>query len=124
MFFKDRQDAGQKLSQLLMKYKNTPAVVYALPRGGVAVAVEISRFLHAPIDLIFAHKIGHPFQPEYAIAAISESGHIIGPSPELLQSFGNEWLEREKANQIKEIKRKREKKDLLSRLLSITSKRC
>lgn len=109
MFFKNRQDAGSQLSQQLQKYKNTPVVVYALPRGGVAVAAEISKFLHAPIDLIFAHKIGHPYQPEYAIAAISESGHMIGPSPELLNSVGNEWLEREKTHQIQEIKRKREK---------------
>lgn len=109
MFFKNRQDAGRQLSQLLKKYKNMPVVVYALPRGGVSVAVEISRFLHAPIDLIFAHKIGHPYQPEYAIAAISENGHMIGPSQELLLSLGNEWLERQKAYQINEIKRKREK---------------
>lgn len=109
MFFKNRQDAGRQLSQLLKKYKDTPVVVYALPRGGVVVAVEISRFLHAPIDLIFAHKIGHPFQPEYAVAAISEGGHMIGPASDIVQSFGKEWLEREKANQIKEIKRKREK---------------
>lgn len=71
MFFKNCQDAGKQLSQLLKKYKNTPVVVYALPRGGVAVAVEMSRFLYAPIDLIFAHKIEHPYQPEYAIAAIT-----------------------------------------------------
>lgn len=109
MFFKNRQDAGRQLSLLLKEYKNTPVVVYALPRGGVVVAAEISRFLNAPLDLIFARKIGHPYQPEYAIAAISESGHLMGSSREPLLSFGNEWLEREKANQMKEIKRRREK---------------
>lgn len=109
MFFKNRQEAGRQLSQLLKEYKNTPSVVYALPRGGVAVAVEISKFLHAPIDLIFAHKIGYPHQPEYAIAAISESGHMVGPTQELISSLGNEWLEQQKAHQINEIKRKREK---------------
>ncbi|MCE5293869.1 MAG: hypothetical protein LLF94_04580 [Chlamydiales bacterium] len=109
MFFKNRQDAGRQLSQQLKKYKNTPVVVYALPRGGVAVAAEIAKFLHAPLDLIFAHKIGHPYQLEYAIGAISESGHMIEPSKDLLRSFGSEWLEGEKANQIQQIKRKREK---------------
>jgi predicted phosphoribosyltransferase len=108
MFFKDRQDAGRRLCQLLEKYKDTPVVVYALPRGGVPVAAEISKFLQAPLDLLFAHKIGHPHQPEYAIAAVSESGHMVG-SPNVLLSFDSEWLEREKANQIKEIKRKRER---------------
>lgn len=110
MFFRDRQDAGSQLAQqLLKKYKNTDVVVYALPRGGVVVAEEISKYLHAPIDLIFAHKIGHPYQPEYAIAAVSEGGHIIGPSPEILLSIEPEWLEREKEHQVNEIKRKRER---------------
>lgn len=109
MFFKNREDAGRQLSQLLKKYKNMPVVVYALPRGGVPVAAEISRFLEAPIDLIFAHKIGHPYQPEYAIAAISESGHMIGPSLEISESLGNDWLKQQKTDQLNEIKRKREK---------------
>ncbi|CDR34826.1 phosphoribosyltransferase [Criblamydia sequanensis] len=109
MFFENREDAGSQLSQLLKKYKNMPVVVYALPRGGVPVAAEIARFLEAPIDLIFAHKIGHPYQPEYAIAAISESGHMIGPSLEISESIGNDWLEMQKTDQLNEIKRKREK---------------
>lgn len=109
ILFKNRQDAGRQLSQLLMKYKNRPAVVYALPRGGVPVAVEISKFLDMPLELIFAHKIGHPYQPEYAIGAISENGHMILPSQELLLSFGDEWLQSEKAKQIQEMKKKRKK---------------
>jgi putative phosphoribosyl transferase len=109
MFFKNRQDAGDQLGHLLNKYKNTAVVVYALPRGGVPVAAEISKFLTAPLDLMFAHKIGHPNHLEFAIAAISESGHMVGPSSEWLLSLGNEWLKIEKEHQIKEIKRKREK---------------
>lgn len=109
MFFKDRQDAGRRLSQLLKKYKGQDVIVYALPRGGVVVAAEIAAFLNAPLDLIFAHKIGHPYQPEYAIAAVSESGQMIGPSKELLGVAGKEWLENAKESQINEIKRKREK---------------
>lgn len=34
---------------------------------------------------------------------------MIGNSSQLLLSLGNEWLERQKAYQIEEIKRKREK---------------
>lgn len=107
MFFKNRQDAGRRLSQLLKKYEGEDIIVYALPRGGVTVAAEIAKFLHAPLELLFAHKIGHPYQPEYAIAAVSESGHVIG-SPDELLSLGDVWLEREKEHQLKEIKRKRE----------------
>lgn len=109
MLFRDRQDAGRQLSQQLKMYRDTPVVVCALPRGGVPVAAEISTFLHAPMELIFAHKIGHPYQPECSIAAVSESGHVVGPPPQLQLSLGNGWLEQEKAFQINEMKRKRER---------------
>lgn len=104
--FRDRRDAGRQLCQLLQEYENQDVVVYALPRGGVVVAAEIAKFLHAPLDLIFAHKIGYPGQPEYAIAAVSESGHIVGSSNEL-QFIDKTWLENEKEHQLEEIKRKR-----------------
>ena len=106
MHFKNRRDAGRKLSQLLSEYEGQDVAVYALPRGGVVIAEEIAKFLHAPLDLIFAHKIGHPYQPEYAIGAISESGHIIKSSREIA-SLGEPWLEKEKNRQLEEIKRKR-----------------
>lgn len=106
MFFKDRLDAGRQLCKLLEKYKNQSAVVYAIPRGGVVVAEEIAKFLHAPMDLLLSHKIGHPYQPEYAIAAVSESGRLVW-NPRERMSIDENWLEKEKNLQIQEIKRKR-----------------
>lgn len=106
MFFKDRRDAGHQLAKLLAKYKDEDVIVYALPRGGVVLAEEIANSLNAPLDLLLAHKIGHPHQPEYAIAAVSENGHLIG-NPHELELFGKEWLESAKQKQMDEIKRKR-----------------
>lgn len=106
VFFKDRRDAGKQLGHLLEKYKDHEIVVYGLPRGGVVVAEEIANFLHAPLDLIFAHKIGHPYQPEYAIAAISESGHLVGAAHELL-TVGEAWLETEKKHQLEQMVKRR-----------------
>lgn len=106
LYFKNRRDAGLQLSQLLMHYQDKNVIVYALPRGGVVVADEIANALHAPIDLIFAHKIGHPLQPEYAIAAVSESGHLVG-TPYELAAIGKAWLDREKQHQMDEIEKKR-----------------
>lgn len=104
--FKDRFDAGKQLGQLLENYKNEGVIIYALPRGGVEVATEIAKALHAPLDLILARKIGHPYSPEYAIAAVSESGHMVGNQSELA-GVDKVWLEREKAIQMQEIKRRR-----------------
>ncbi len=67
--FRDRIDAGRQLAGLLVKYKKQNAVVYALPRGGVPVAMEVARVLNCPLDLIIVRKIGHPMNPEYALGA-------------------------------------------------------
>lgn len=107
MLFKNRNDAGQQLCKLLSAYKGKDVVVYAIPRGGVAVAKPIAMYLKAPLQLVFAHKIGHPQQPEYAIGAISESGLIV--SSEELSHLGEKFLEDKKEKQIQEIKRRKEK---------------
>lgn len=104
MYFKNRVDAGRKLSHLLQDLKNKSVVVYALPRGGVVVAKEIARLLEAPLDLILAHKIGHPYNPEFAIGAISESGCTIVPSRDVMDE---PWFKMEKEKVLDEIKRRR-----------------
>lgn len=108
MYFKDREEAGRLLARALRKYKNKDVVVYALPRGGVVIGVEVARELHAPLDLIIPRKIGHPHQPEYAIAAIAENGHIVGEREEL-KLVDQKWLKDEVENQRREAKRRREK---------------
>jgi putative phosphoribosyl transferase len=77
--FSDRADAGRRLAEVLKEkhYKNP--VVYALPRGGVPVAREVADTLHAPLDLVLVRKIGHPRQPELALAAV-----IDGSAPEIV----------------------------------------
>jgi putative phosphoribosyl transferase len=49
-------------------------VVFAIPRGGVAVAVGVARALGAPLDALMVRKIGHPAAPELGLGAIAEDG--------------------------------------------------
>jgi hypothetical protein len=59
--FRDRTEAGQLLASRLTAYANRPDVlVLALPRGGVPVAYEVARALHAPLDVIIVRKLGVP----------------------------------------------------------------
>lgn len=106
MYFKDRSEGGRLLAQKLQKYQGQEVVVFALPRGGVVTAVEVARFLKAPLDLILAHKIGHPQQPEYAIAALSEEGHLLITSDEA-KFVKQEWLDKEKERVMTELKKRR-----------------
>ncbi len=78
MIFEDRQDAGKKLAEKLLQYQNIPdGIVVGLPRGGVVVACEVARRLSLPLDVVCPRKIGAPFNPEYAIGAITETGEGI-----------------------------------------------
>ena len=59
---------------VLRKYANEPGVVLAVPRGGVPVACEVAKVLNLPLEVILVKKIGHPFNPEYAIGAVCLHG--------------------------------------------------
>jgi putative phosphoribosyl transferase len=73
--FHDRVEAGQLLATKLAAYANRPdALVLALPRGGVPVAFEVARVLHAPLDVIIVRKLGVPGQEELAMGAIASGG--------------------------------------------------
>lgn len=79
MRFKNRTQAGQWLADLVIRsgVPAGPGVVVGLPRGGLPVALEVSRRLNWPLDVVVARKIGAPDQPELGIGAITASGKRI-----------------------------------------------
>jgi putative phosphoribosyl transferase len=72
--FRNREDAGQRLTEKLVGYRDEDPVVLALPRGGVPVGYEISRSLRASLNVFIARKLGAPGQPEFGIGAVAQSG--------------------------------------------------
>ena len=74
MFFVDRADAGRRVAEKLTHVRGEDVVVLGLPRGGVPVAFEVARELHAPLDVIVVRKLGVPYQPEFAMGAVGEGG--------------------------------------------------
>lgn len=105
MIFKNREEAGKLLAEKLGKYKGKKnLLVLGVPRGGVVVAKEIANYLKVPLDIIVTRKIGHPLNPEYAIAAIDENGNIT-EGIENLGEYGA-YVEKEIGVQVREIKRR------------------
>jgi len=110
--FDDRRAAGAALARELAESgaERPDPVVLALPRGGVPVALEIARALGAPLDLILVRKIGAPFQPELAAAAV-----VDGDDPQMVVNdevvrgtgMTQADLEAAKAEQLAEIERRR-----------------
>ena len=73
--FGTRQDAGRALAQRLHKFHESPdAVVLALPKGGVAVGVEIARLLNLPMDVLLIAKITAPGCGDTPLGAITSGG--------------------------------------------------
>lgn len=73
--FQNRAQAGRFLADKLQAYAGrTDVVVLGLARGGVPVAFEVARKLHAPLHAFFVRKLGVPYQPELAMGAIASGG--------------------------------------------------
>ncbi len=106
MTFKDRREAGKKLAEALVEYRNSKdAILLALPRGGVVVADEIAESLNLPFDIVVPRKIGAPANPEYAIGAITETGEGIFNEKEI-EDIDKEWLKKEIEKEVKEAQRR------------------
>jgi putative phosphoribosyl transferase len=75
MLFRDRYEAGKYLARKLISYANRDdVIVLALPRGGVPVAFEVAKALHAPLDVFLVRKLGLPGHEELAMGAIASGG--------------------------------------------------
>lgn len=77
--FKDRAEAGQRLAKEIAGMELRHPVVFALPRGGVPVAVPVAEALGAPLDLLMVRKIGAPGQEELAMGAV-----VDGSDPDVI----------------------------------------
>ncbi len=88
MTFKNREEAGRRLVERLIQYRDDPtAIILALPRGGVAVGYQLSLGLHLPLDVFITRKLGAPDNPEYALGAVGETGSVYLNS-EAMAAYG------------------------------------
>lgn len=110
--FADRAQAGRLLArEVAARSWPGPWVVLALPRGGVTVAAPVAQALGAPLDLLLVRKIGAPWQPELAVAAV-----VDGTPPQLVvdeticASLGVDraYIEGRMADALREIERRRQ----------------
>lgn len=79
MIFADRIHAGQVLAQKLRTFKKDlkDAVVAVIPRGGVAVGVQIAKIYKLPIFPLVIKKLGAPTNNELAIGATASFGKPV-----------------------------------------------
>jgi putative phosphoribosyl transferase len=120
--FKDRAAAGNILAEIiknrLKKEKLEQCIVFGVPRGGVVTADTVVRRLSSSLslssanvavdfDIIIPRKLTDPDNKEQAIGAVMEDGttYIDEELISMLQ-ITPEYVEKEKAEQIQEIRRR------------------
>jgi len=72
--FQDRRHAGQALTELLDMFRDSNAVVMAIPAGGVPVAVAVAGALGLSLGLLVVSKITLPWNPEAGFGAVAADG--------------------------------------------------
>jgi predicted phosphoribosyltransferase len=102
--FKDRIDAGIQLAKKLNSYKDKKnVVILAIPRGGLPLGAIVAKSLNAKLDVALSKKIGHPFNKEFAIGALSLNNIILDDNIEI----SIDYIEKEK-KQLREKLKKRQ----------------
>lgn len=80
--FKNREQAGKLLAAKLREVfqgrgdEAVSTVVVGLLRGGVPVAKEVAQELNKDFSLLVSAEIEAPFQPKFAIGAVTSTGQI------------------------------------------------
>jgi predicted phosphoribosyltransferase len=74
--FKDRQDAGIRLSEMLEAYRDSSAMVFAIPAGGVPVAATLAEKLNLSLDVAVVSKITLPWNTEAGFGAVAFDGTV------------------------------------------------
>jgi putative phosphoribosyl transferase len=105
--FRDREDAGRRLAERLIRYRDERPMVFALPRGGVPVGYEISRALGVPLEVFVARKLGAPGQPEFGIGAVAPGGvRILNEDVVRRLGIPDDYLERVTERETAEVQRR------------------
>jgi len=105
--FKDRIQAAQQLAQALTHLKASRPLVLGIARGAVPMAAEIARLLDTDWDVLLAKKISAPGNPEFAVAAVDESGWVYRSDLVAQLDIDESYLEQEKTRQLEVMRQRR-----------------
>jgi putative phosphoribosyl transferase len=104
--FRDRDEAGRRLGELVHERVAPPVVVLGVARGGVVVAKHVAAALGAPLDVVVPRKLGAPGNPELGIGAVAPG--IVVVNQELVDRLGvpGSYVEDEAERQQVEVERR------------------
>jgi len=107
MVFANRHQAAERLATALASYKGQHPLILAIPRGAVPMGQQLARALEGELDVVLVRKLRAPFNPEFAIGSIDESGWTY--VSDYAESVGGTptYLAQERQAQLDVIKKRR-----------------
>jgi len=107
MVFANRNQAADQLAEALAAYQGQHPLILAIPRGAVPMGQRLARALNGELDVVLVRKLRAPFNPEFAIGSIDESGWTY--IADYAESAGGTatYLEQEKRDQLATIRKRR-----------------
>ncbi len=105
--FKNRNEAGAMLAEKLFEKNIENPLVLGIPRGGVPVAYEVARRLHAELDIVSPMKLRDPYEPELAIGAVMHDGStFLNYETIEIRGVDDKYIEIERGLRTKESARR------------------
>ena len=107
MIFANRHQAADLLAAALAAYKGRHPLILAIPRGAVPMGLQLARALEGELDVVLVRKLRAPFNPEFAIGSVDESGWTY--IADYAESAGGtpDYLQQEKQAQLETIRQRR-----------------
>lgn len=107
MVFTNRNQAADLLADALAAYRGRHPLILAIPRGAVPMGQHLAQALEGELDVVLVRKLRAPFNPEFAIGSIDESGWTY--VADYAESAGGTpaYLEQEKQAQLATIRQRR-----------------
>ena len=105
--FSDRIEAAHRLVRVLAKFRGRRPLIAAIPRGAVLMGEILARELEGDLDVVLVRKLPAPYNPEFAIGSVAESGWTYVASYAEEAGGTADYIDREKTFQLGVIRKRR-----------------
>lgn len=122
MLFEDREDAGRRLARALDRYRNQNALVLAIPRGALPIGRVVAEALSGELDAVLVRKLGAPYNPEFAVGSVGESGQVFVADYAERAGASDAYIADETERQLTTIRRRRAQYDQVHHPVPITGR--
>lgn len=122
MLFEDREDAGRRLARALDRYRNQNALILAIPRGALPIGRVVAEALSGELDAVLVRKLGAPYNPEFAVGSVGESGQVFVADYAERAGASDAYIADETERQLTTIRRRRAQYDQVHHPVPITGR--